>query len=232
VQAILTLNPPNNVKELRLFLGMVQYYQDMWAKRSEILAPLTNLVGGCGKIKTTRMNKTKKKPWRWDPIHQQAFDNDKATITKEVVLAYPDFSKSFEIYMDTSSTQLGAMIAQDNRPIAFLSRKLSKTQQKYSVTEIELLAIVETLKEFKGMLWGQGIKVFTDHKNVKRDALGLTSDRVYQWRLLLEEYAPTIIYIEGIQNTVADAILQLDYVPSSILPTVTPIQCLVWNLRS
>jgi hypothetical protein len=51
-------------------------------------------------------------------------------------------------------------------------------QQKYSVTNINLLAIVETPKEFKGMLWGQSIKVFTDHKNLTRDALGLTSDRV------------------------------------------------------
>ena len=51
-------------------------------------------------------------------------------------------------------------------------------QQKYSVTEIELLAIVETLKEFQGMLWGQDIKVYTDHKHLTRDALDLTSDRV------------------------------------------------------
>ena len=63
------------------------------------------------------------------------------------------------------------------------------------------------------MLWGQDIKVFTDHKNLTRDALGLTSDRVYRWQLLLEEYAPKIIYINGIHNTVADAILQLDYDP-------------------
>jgi hypothetical protein len=74
--------------------------------------------------------------------------------------------------MDASSTQLGAVIAQDNRPIALFSRKSSKMQQKYSVTEIELLTIVERLKEFKGMLWGQDIKVFTDHKNLTRDALG------------------------------------------------------------
>jgi hypothetical protein len=61
--------------------------------------------------------------------------------------------KPFEIYTDTSSMQLGAVITQDNGPIAFFSRKLFKMQQKYSVTEIELLAIVEILKEFKGMLW-------------------------------------------------------------------------------
>ncbi len=75
------------------------------------------------------MTKTKKKPWRWDPVHQQAFDNVKAAIAKETVLAYLDFLKLFEIYTDDSSTQLGAVITQDNRPILFFSRKLSKTQQ-------------------------------------------------------------------------------------------------------
>ncbi len=120
-------------------------------------------MGECGETKTTKKNKTKKKPWRWDPIHQQAFDNVKATITRDIVLAYPYFSRSFEIYTDASTMQFGAVITQDNRPIAFFSRKLSETQTKYSVTKIELLAIVETLKEFQGMLWGQQRKVYTDH---------------------------------------------------------------------
>ncbi len=90
-------------------------------------------------------------------------------------MAYPDYSKVFEIYTDASSKQLGAVITQDNRPIAFFSQKLSNAQRKYSITKIELLAIVKTLKEFKGMLWGQNIKVFTDHTNIMRDALGLTA---------------------------------------------------------
>jgi hypothetical protein len=129
-------------------LGMVQSYQDMWAKHSEMLAPLTDLVGACGETKTIRKNQTKKLPWRWDPIHQQAFDDVKATIANDVLLAYPDFTKPFEIYTDASTMQLGAVITQDNRPLAFFSRKLSKTQTKYSVTKIELLAIVETLEKF------------------------------------------------------------------------------------
>jgi hypothetical protein len=129
-------------------------------------------------------------------------------------LAYPDYSKVFEIYTDASSKQLGAVITQDNRPIAFFSRKLSNTQRKYSITKIELIAIVETLKEFKGMLCGQNIRVFTDRANLMRDALGLTLDQLYQWRLLLEEYGPEIVYIKGIHNTIADAVLQLEYDPS------------------
>ena len=86
-----------------------------------------------------------------------------------------------------------------------------EAQRKYSVTELELLSIVETLKEFKGMLWWQRIKGFTDHKNLVTSALGGTSDRITRWRLLLEEYNPEISYIKGIENTVADAINRLEY---------------------
>ncbi len=124
-------------------------------------------------------------------------------------MAYPYYSVVFEIHTEASSKQLGAVINQDNRPIAFFSRKLSNTQRKHSVTKIELLAIVEALKMFKGMLWGQIIKVLTDHANLMRDALGLTSDQVYRWRLLLKEYGPKIVYIKGIHNTVADAVMGL-----------------------
>jgi len=93
VQVILTLNPPNNYGTS----SMVLYYRDMWTKRSEMLASLSNLVGECGERKTTRKNKVKKKPWHWDSNHQITFDNVKSTIAKEVVLAYPDFAKPFEI---------------------------------------------------------------------------------------------------------------------------------------
>eukprot|EP00804_Cyclotella_cryptica_P013137 CCRYP_019654-RA/>CCRYP_019654-RA protein AED:0.35 eAED:0.38 QI:0/-1/0/1/-1/1/1/0/230 len=151
--------------------------------------------------------------WHWDSIHQQAFDAVKTTIAHNVTLAYPDYSQGFEIYTDSSKFQLGAVITQNNRPLMFFSRKLSQTQQKYSVTEQELLAIVETLKEFKGMLWGQQIMVYADHKNLMQNALVLTSDLVYCWRILLEEYGPTVVYIKDIHNTVADAISRLDYGP-------------------
>ena len=84
-------------------------------------------------------------------------------------MAYPDYSKEFEIYTDASSKQMGAVITQKNRPIAFFRGKLSEMQQKYSVKEIKLLAIVETFKEFKGMLWGQTIEVYTNHKHLIQD---------------------------------------------------------------
>ena len=85
-----------------------------------MLAPLTDLVAECGVTKSTCKNGTKKKPWRWDETHQQAFDNVKKTVARDVILAYPDYSKPFEIYTDASTRQLGAVIVQNNRPIAFL----------------------------------------------------------------------------------------------------------------
>jgi hypothetical protein len=183
VQAIFTIELPTGVKQLRHFLGMVQYHRDHWARRSKMLAPLTSLVGECGQTKISKAKGTKKVPWHWDEVHQRAFDHVKATIAKDIVWPIQTIQKSLRFTQtDTSSKQLGAVITQDNGPIVFFHWKLSNTQCKYSITEIELLAIVKTLKEFKGMLWGKNIKVLTDHANLMRDALGLTLDRVYQWR--------------------------------------------------
>ena len=105
----------------------------MWEKRSHILAPLTDLVGECSETKVTKRKGTRKGPFRWSSEHQSAFESIKAMIAREVVLAYPDFSQVFEIYMDASSRQLGAVIVQGNRPIAFFSRKLTGAQLKYTI---------------------------------------------------------------------------------------------------
>eukprot|EP00804_Cyclotella_cryptica_P019354 CCRYP_006181-RA/>CCRYP_006181-RA protein AED:0.28 eAED:0.32 QI:0/0/0/1/0/0/4/0/360 len=176
VHAILAISQSKYVVVLRKFLGMRS-----WTRCSKVLAPLTSLVGECGHTKVTRANKTKKRRLYWDTLHQKAFNDVKTSIAKDVVLAYSNYSMEFEIFTDSWSKQLGSVITQGNRPLAFFSRKLLTTQQKYSVAELELLVIVETLTEFKGMLWGQRLKVHTDHKNPIQDALGLTSDRVYQW---------------------------------------------------
>jgi hypothetical protein len=82
VQAILVIQPPKGVKQLRHFLGMVQYYRDLWARWSNMLAPLTALVGECGQTKVTKAKGTKKVPWHWDEVHQRAFDHVTATIAR------------------------------------------------------------------------------------------------------------------------------------------------------
>jgi len=154
-------------------------------------------VGESGETKTTKKKGTKKIPFHWDPSHQKACDAIKTTIACDVALDYPDYAELFEIYTDVSVQQLGTVISQRGRGITSFSRKLTTAQQKYSVTELELLSIVETLKEFQGMLWGKKIKVYTDHQNLERSALDLTSNRVYCWRLLLKEYGPEIVHTPG-----------------------------------
>jgi RNase H-like domain found in reverse transcriptase len=90
---------------------------------------------------------------------------------------------------------LGAVIEQEGKPLAFYSRKLSDAQTRYTVTELELLSIVETLQEYRTILLGHIIKIYTDHKNLTFD--NFTTDRVRRWRLIVEEYGPDIIYIKG-----------------------------------
>ena len=203
VKAILDLAPPTNVRGVRRVLGIIQYYRDLWNKRSHILAPLTSLVGECGKNKNS---KTKAKKFKWLPIHQQAFDKMKRVVSREVTLAYPDFSKPFVLYTDASDYQLGAVITQDGKPLAFYSRKLNNAQKNYTVTEKELLSIVETLREFRGILLGHEIKIFTDHKNLQQINSAASSQRAMRWRILIEEFGPKIVYIKGDDNTIADAL--------------------------
>ena len=195
VEAIRNIAPPKTRKQLRSFIGMVNYYRDMWPKRSHYLAPLSSLT-------------SKNVKWEWTSIHQEAFDNMKKLIAQETLLTYPDFNKPFEIHTDASDIQLGACISQDGKPIAFYSRKLNPAQTRYTVTERELLSIVETFKEFRNILLGQQLIVHTDHQNLTYKKFN--SDRVMRWRLYIEEYSPNLQYIPGSKNAVADSLSRLE----------------------
>jgi hypothetical protein len=82
------------------------------------------------------------------------------------MLSYPDFTKEFVIHIDISHTQMGPVISQDDKPIAFFSRKLNNAQTYYTKTKLELLSIVEILKEFRTILLGIKIVIYMDHKNL------------------------------------------------------------------
>ena len=196
VKAILEISTPKTRKELRRFIGMVNYYRDMWPKRAHLLAPLSSQTSS--KVK-----------WTWTPQHQEAFEEIKKVIAQETLLNYPDFNKPFDIHTDASKIQLGACISQNGKPVAFYSRKLNPAQTRYTTTERELLSIVETLKEFRTILLGQQIIVHTDHANLTYK--NLNSDRVMRWRLYIEEYSPELRYIPGENNVVADALSRLPF---------------------
>ena len=194
VKAIVNIARPKNRKELRRFIGLVNYYRDMWVRRSHVLAPLTDLTSTKAKFK-------------WTDVHQQAFEQIKKIISREVLLTYPNFSEPFHIHTDASDFQLGGVIAQQGKPIAFYSRKLNRAQRKYTIMERELLSIVETLREYKNILLGYDVHVWTDHQNLTFQ--DLKSDRVLRWRLLLEEFGVTFHYVKGKHNIVADALSRL-----------------------
>ena len=165
VQAMLELALPRYVKNSADSWGWFNIIETSGQAAATCLPLSPHWLESVVRLKPPRPREPKRSHGTGPKSIKKAFDDVKATIAKEVVLAYPDFDKVFEIYTDASTKQLGSVITQSNRPLAFFSRKLSVQQQKYSVTKIKLLAIVETLKEFKGMLWGQCIKVYTDHKN-------------------------------------------------------------------
>jgi hypothetical protein len=202
VEAILALERPKTVKDVRRLLGMIQYYRDIWRRRSHILSPLTQLIGG-------EKSKVKNKVIQWNEECEQAFTDLKKMVAQETMLAYPDFTKKFVIYTDASDRQLGAVIMQEGKPLAFYSRKLNKAQMNYSVTEKELLSIVETLKEFRNILLGYQIEIYTDHLNLTYETTLNESQRVMRWRLLIEEFGPTLTFIKGEANVVADALSRL-----------------------
>jgi RNase H-like domain found in reverse transcriptase len=159
----------------------------------------------------------KKTKWEWGPQQSAAFAAAKKIIAREVLLAYPDFSKTFVIHMDASHYQLGAVISQDGKPIASYSRKLNPAQTWYTTMEWELLSIVETLKEYRIILLGHEIEVFTDHQNLVYKHFN-TTERVMQWRQLIEEFGPKLTYIKGENNIVADALSCMAMTEANFLP--------------
>jgi hypothetical protein len=116
---------------------------------------------------------------------------------------------------------LGAVISQNNKPIAFHSKKLNDAQTHYTNTERELLFIAETLKEFRNILLGHRIVVWTDHKNsIHND---LKSERVLCWRLFMEEHDLEIQYIKGDENIVADILSRLPTANDPENPYICPL---------
>ena len=125
-------------------------------------------------------------------------------VAKEVLLKFPDPNKPFVIESDASDKQIGAVIFQDQSPVAFYSRKLTGPQSRYPIPDKEALSIVEVLSVFRSMLLGADITVKTDHMNLTRD--NISSQRLLNWRLLIEEFAPTLQYVKGDDNKGADTL--------------------------
>ena len=149
---------PTNLKQLRGFMGMVNYYHNMWPHRAHIIAPLRE--------KTDTPKKGAQKP------------KFVAMMVANVLCAYLNHNLPFDIYTDASDYQLRSCIMQDEKTVAYYSKKLNSAQKNYSMIDKELLSIVMTLK-FRSMLLGAIINIHTNHKNILH--LGDSSQRRLQW---------------------------------------------------
>ena len=98
-------------------------------------------------------------PFKLTDTAQKALDQMKRVIAERMMLVFPNYDSPFEVHTDASDYQFGGVISQTNRPIAFFSKKLNSEQRKYTTTDKELLSIVETLKEFKTILYGQNFTI-------------------------------------------------------------------------
>ena len=122
VEVIQYLAVPKTRKQFRRFIGIINFYRDMWQKRSGLLAPLTALT-------------SKNVKCDWKDEHQKCFNAIKRVIGHELLLAYPYSNAPFLIHNDASKLQIGAFVFQKGKSIAFYSRKMNSTQQNYTTTE-------------------------------------------------------------------------------------------------
>jgi hypothetical protein len=139
------------------------------------MKPLTDASG--------KRSRTNTKKFQWTNEMQKALDELKAIVSQDVLLRYPDYTEPFDIYVDASEYQMGAIIKQKGKPLAFWSRKLSKAQTKYTTGERELLSGVEILKEYRNMVFGYPITIYSDHENLLPDTeiSTMTSARMIHW---------------------------------------------------
>lgn len=130
---------PTNLTELRGFLGLTGYYRKFVKSYGIIAKPLTNML-------------QKHKNFQWTPLAQDAFDALKVAMTNTPVLVLPDFNKPFCIETDACGTGVGAVLLQEEHPVAYYSKALSPLNQKLSIYEQEFLAIIMAIDKWRSYL--------------------------------------------------------------------------------
>jgi hypothetical protein len=149
----------------------------------------------------------KEAKFKWSPQCEEAFLTLKKLLTTTPVLAQPDIEKPFDVYCDASDTGIGGVLLPDGRAIAYASRQLHRHEEHYSIHDLELLAVVHTLKVWKHYLLGNLVHIYTDHKSLKylftQPDLNMRQQR---WLELIKDYELEVHYHPGKANVVADAL--------------------------
>ena len=202
------------MKDVRAFLGLANYYRKFVKDFAKIAGPLHELT-------------KKGLKFQWTNECQAAFDLLKTALTQAPILAYPDFTLPFDLYVDASDDALDMVLGQIHSGreviISYRGRKLLPAEKNYSVTEREALAAVAGVKYFQPYLYGRKFTIHTDHNAVRwlmniREPTG----RLARWALLLQQYDFEIVHRSGKSNGNADALSRREY--DSLVLHWTPLE--------
>ena len=204
---------PNNVKELRQFLGFAGYYRRFVRNYSQIMKPLNALLEGHGTAKGSKRSRSKQAAtWHWGKEQEIAFYTFKQKLQEPPVLTYADYSLPFIVHTDASSAGLGAVLYQKQdgveRVIAYASRGLRPSEKNYPAHRLEFLALKWAITDkFHDYLYGNTFEVVIDNNPLtyilSKAKLDATSHR---WVNELANYTFTISYRSGKLNSDADGL--------------------------
>lgn len=189
---------PSNLKTLRGFLGILNYYKKFISHLSEKEVPLIELL-------------RKGEKWSWDQRREKAFNDLKQEFHANLLLHSPDFSIPFILRTDASKNSVAAELVQFQNgievPICFISRVLKSYETRYSSTELEMCAIVFGVTRLKYYLIANHFIIETDHAALTFLLNNrFANNRIYRWSLLIQEFSFSIRYRPGKENITADAL--------------------------
>ena len=217
VQVIQQFNPPTSLRQLREFLGMVNFYRRFLPNCAAIVKPLTDLLIGKRKHDSS---------FCWTEAAESAFDQVKCLLAATTLLSHPNSEAPINVMCDASDYCVGAVLQQfvDGawQPLAFFSKKLSPTECRYPTFGRELLAMYLAVKHFRHYVEGRSFHIMTDHKPLTH-AIHLPSTRhsprEARHLSFIAEFTTDIRFVKGTQNVVADTLSRpLDAIvqPSSV----------------
>ncbi|UYV66317.1 hypothetical protein LAZ67_4001317 [Cordylochernes scorpioides] len=209
VKAILEYKKPKTVHELRIFLGMLNFYRTFLNNAAETQAILHEYLRGAKKKDRSEI--------KWTEEAEVQFEKCKQALANTALLAYPDTELPISLCTDASDRAVGSVLQQlDNnnwKPIAFFSKKLNPAQCNYSTYDRELLAIYLSIKFFKHLLEAREFTILTDHKPLIyafKQKNEKASPRQLRHLQYISQFTTDIKYIKGTDNIVADALSRVD----------------------
>ena len=232
VEKVINFPKPTTITELRGFLGLASYYRRFIKDFSKMSKPLTKLMQGIKYEKGKKQKDQNKKisiTENWGKEQEENFNRLKQVLTEAPVLVYPDFEKEFILQTDASKGALGAVLSQvdengKDHPVAFASRTCNKSEQNYSTTELESLAVVWAVEKFHNYLYGQKFIIETDHNALKfMDNTDLTGRRA-RWQIRMMPYDYEIKYKPGRIHKNADALSRMKDYQKQILEKYKRLQ--------